>query len=102
MNFILRPSWHLYNRVKNFLFPDRQRPNFWLMDKVENLIVNRVVEKINRRDYLQLLLEAQSTDFSQKENVNLSEIDSSIEKKLSPNVIFNNMIRLYRLNIRNL
>ncbi len=72
------------------------------MDKVENLIVNRVVEKINRRDYLQLLLEAQSTDFSQKENVNLSEIDSSIEKKLSPNVIFNNMIRLYRLNIRNL
>jgi transcriptional/translational regulatory protein YebC/TACO1 len=90
LNFITIPLTKLYrNKIKPLFVQSDGDSRAFLFKKVDDILMMRKSKEINKRDFMQLLLEAEVTDISSFNDHNKLTTDASkfsVEKKLTYDV----------------
>lgn len=94
MNSFFVPIHTLIEKIKTLIFGTGNEPRQWLYNKVGYILTRRQNENINRRDYMQLLLEAQDESVSRMhDKVDLKDLTNvSLEKKLTKEEVLTNLV----------
>ena len=87
LNPILNIIWQGTTYLATKILGAEIRPDRWILKQVDEIIKQRTEFRVSRRDYMQLLIEAEcsNSSFNATDGLNLSDV-ASVERKLSPEV----------------
>lgn len=94
LNSIFIILYNLMDKIQCLIFGKETAARIWLHKEIGQLLMRRKLEKIDKRDYMQLLLDSESNDFKpQYDQTDLKDLNNvHLEKKLTTEEIRANLI----------
>lgn len=90
---LLVPMYNLLAHTIGKMNDNFGLPIFWIKDNISKILEKRIKERIYKKDYMQLLIDAQDDDFDRsKDNKEYNHLSVRLEKKLSLDEVNGNLM----------